>query len=120
MKDQLRDFTSRINFVDGDHLFSDDEGGREESRTTYDEHEVKYESNFEGLPRKGKDIDDIFYKYSEWSKDNGFKITKSLRKAFTRGFNGEYAVFSCQFGMAKALKTGGYKNTPYKNLIAKA
>ena len=58
---------------------------------------MKYESTFSGLIRKGRDIDDIYYKYNEHAKDNGFKLSKNLRKSLKEGgapaFANEYAIF---------------------------
>lgn len=84
----MKDITTRANYIDGDLLhFSEDGDGyyRDESRTTYDEYEIKYTSTFEGLPRKSNDIDDLFYQYHEWAKDNGFKLAKSMKKIVSRG-----------------------------------
>lgn len=60
---------------------------------------VLFETDFADLPVKSdKEIDDIFYKYNEYAKENGFKMYKMVRRGNT-GMGAETsAVFQCQVG----------------------
>lgn len=74
---------------------------------------VLFESDFAHLPMKGKDIEEIFMAYNEYSKDNGFKMRKSINKR-DRDLNCEVAVFQCANGRDNDKVRKGPKKLVWK------